>query len=178
MVNLHNKIIENKQTSKQKQVTGSGVAYTHTHRHTHTHTHTHRHTQLCKTQLHFKISSVLNLQLPQCLHLSNNLSWPLILLLIFMTLVLVRVSIPAQTSWPRSKFGRKAFIQLKLPCCCSSLKEVRTGTQADQEAGVDAEVMEGCFLMDCFPWLAQSALLYKLRIAVQGWSQSTRDLPS
>jgi hypothetical protein len=25
-------------------------------------------------------------------------------------------------------------------------KEVRTGTQADQEAGADAEAMEGCFL--------------------------------
>jgi hypothetical protein len=29
--------------------------------------------------------------------------------------VLVRVSIPAQTSQPRSKMGRKGFIQLTLP---------------------------------------------------------------
>jgi hypothetical protein len=29
--------------------------------------------------------------------------------------VLVKVSIPAQTSWPRSKLGRKGFIQLTLP---------------------------------------------------------------
>ena len=36
--------------------------------------------------------------------------------------VLVRVSIPAQTSWPRSKLGRKGFIQLTLPHCCSSPK--------------------------------------------------------
>jgi hypothetical protein len=73
--------------------------------------------------------------------------------------VLVRDSIPAQTSWPRSKLGRKGFIRLTLPNHCSSLKEVRTGTQAGQEAGADAEVMEGCFLLACFPWLAQLAFL-------------------
>jgi hypothetical protein len=37
-----------------------------------------------------------------------------------MGLVLVRVSIPSQTSWPRSKLGRKRFIRLTLPYCCSS----------------------------------------------------------
>jgi hypothetical protein len=35
----------------------------------------------------------------------------------------------------------------------------RTGTQAGQEAGADAEAMEGCSLLACFPWLAQPALL-------------------
>jgi hypothetical protein len=43
--------------------------------------------------------------------------------------------------------------------CCSSPKEVRTGTQAGQEAGADVEAMEGCSLLACFPWLAQPALL-------------------
>jgi hypothetical protein len=38
-------------------------------------------------------------------------------------------------------------------------KEVRTGTQAGQEAGADAEAMEGCSLLACFPWLAQLAFL-------------------
>jgi hypothetical protein len=38
-------------------------------------------------------------------------------------------------------------------------KEVRTGTQAGQEAEADAEAMEGCYLLACFPWLAQPALL-------------------
>ena len=38
-------------------------------------------------------------------------------------------------------------------------KEVRNGTQAGQEAGADAEAMEGCYLLACFPWLAQPALL-------------------
>jgi hypothetical protein len=59
--------------------------------------------------------------------------------------VLIMVSIPAQTSGPRSKLGRKGFIQLTFPHCCSSSKEVRTGTQAGQEAGADAEAMEGCY---------------------------------
>jgi hypothetical protein len=38
-------------------------------------------------------------------------------------------------------------------------KEVRTGTQTGQEAGADAETMEGCSFLACFPWLAQPALL-------------------
>jgi hypothetical protein len=38
-------------------------------------------------------------------------------------------------------------------------KEVRTGTQAGQKAGADAEAMEGWSLLACFPWLAQPALL-------------------
>jgi len=33
--------------------------------------------------------------------------------------------------------------------CCSSPKEVRTGTQAGQEAGADVEAMEGCYLLAC-----------------------------
>jgi hypothetical protein len=33
-------------------------------------------------------------------------------------------------------------------------KEVRTGIQAGQEAGADAEATEGCSLLVCFPWLA------------------------
>jgi hypothetical protein len=40
-------------------------------------------------------------------------------------------------------------------------KEVQTRTQAGQEAGADAEAMEGCSLLACFPWLAQPALLTK-----------------
>jgi hypothetical protein len=38
-------------------------------------------------------------------------------------------------------------------------KEVRTRTQAGQKAGVEAEAMEGCSLLACFPWLAQPAFL-------------------
>jgi hypothetical protein len=38
-------------------------------------------------------------------------------------------------------------------------KEVRTEGQAGQEAGADAEAMEGRSLLACFYWLAQPALL-------------------
>jgi hypothetical protein len=42
-------------------------------------------------------------------------------------------------------------------------KEVRTGTQAGQEAGADAEAMEGCSLLACFPSLL-SLLSYRTKI--------------
>ena len=61
---------------------------------------------------------------------------------------------PCTNIMTKKQLGRKGFIQLTLPYCCSSPKEVRTGTQAGQEAGADAEAMEGCFLLACFPWLA------------------------
>jgi hypothetical protein len=38
-------------------------------------------------------------------------------------------------------------------------KEVRTGTQAGQEAGTDAEAMEGCSLLACSLCLNQLAFL-------------------
>jgi hypothetical protein len=38
-------------------------------------------------------------------------------------------------------------------------KGCRTGTQAGQKAGADAEAMERCSLLACFPWLAQPVLL-------------------
>jgi hypothetical protein len=46
-----------------------------------------------------------------------------------------------------------------VPYCCSSPKEVRTGTQASQEAGADSDAMEGCSLLACFPCIAQLAFL-------------------
>jgi hypothetical protein len=87
--------------------------------------------------------------------------------------VLVRVSIPAQTSWPRSKLERKGFIWLTLPYCCSLPKEVRTG----QKAGADAETMEGCSLLACLPWLAQPALLKNPRLPAQRWSHPQGPFP-
>jgi hypothetical protein len=41
----------------------------------------------------------------------------------------------------KKQLGRKGFIQLTFPHCCSSPKEVRTGTRAGQKAGADAEAM-------------------------------------
>ena len=43
----------------------------------------------------------------------------------------------------KKQLERKGFVQLTLPHCCSSPKEERTETQAGQEAGADAEAMEG-----------------------------------
>jgi len=71
--------------------------------------------------------------------------------------VLVRVSIPAQSIMTKKQLGRKGFIQLTLPHCCSSPKEVRTGTQAGQETGADAEAMEGCYLLACYAHLKCSS---------------------
>ena len=59
----------------------------------------------------------------------------------------------------KKQVGRKGFILLTLPHCCSSPKEVRTGIQAGQEAGADTEAMEGWYLLACFPWLVQLAFL-------------------
>jgi hypothetical protein len=91
-------------------------------------------------------------------------------------IILVRVSIPAQTSWPRSKLGRKGFIRLTLPYRCSSPKEVRTGTEAGQEAGADAEAMEGCSLLACFPWLAQPCSLIEPKTTSPEMVPPTRGL--
>ena len=49
--------------------------------------------------------------------------------------VLVSVCILAQNIMTKKKFGRKRFIQLILSHCCSSPKEVKTGTQTEQELG-------------------------------------------
>jgi hypothetical protein len=56
-------------------------------------------------------------------------------------------------------------------------KEVRTGTQAGQKAGADAEAMEGCSLLSCFPWLAQTALLHNPRLPVQRCSHPQGAFP-
>jgi hypothetical protein len=62
----------------------------------------------------------------------------------------------------KKQLGRKGFIQLTFPHCYSSLKEVRTGTQAGQKAGADAEAMEGCSLLAAFPGLI-SLLSYRIQ---------------
>jgi hypothetical protein len=59
----------------------------------------------------------------------------------------------------KKKVGEKMVIQIKIPHCCSSPKEVKIGIQAGQKAGADAEAMEGCYLLACFSWLAQLAFL-------------------
>ena len=86
------------------------------------------------------------------------------------TIVLVRVSIPAQTSWPRSKLGRKGFIQLILPHCCSSPKEVRTGTQSSRSGSRSWCRGHGRMLLTGLLPLACSACsLIEPRLPAQRW---------
>jgi hypothetical protein len=60
----------------------------------------------------------------------------------------------------KKQAGEEGITQLTLPCCCSSPKEVRTGTQAGQKAGADAQAMEGCY------WLAQLDFLFCLVLKI------------
>jgi hypothetical protein len=60
----------------------------------------------------------------------------------------------------KKQLGAKGFIQLILSTLLFIIKEVRTRTQTGQgAAGADAEAMEGCSFLACFPCLAQPALL-------------------
>jgi hypothetical protein len=68
--------------------------------------------------------------------------------------VLVRISIPAQTPWPRSKLGRKGFIRLTLPYCCSSPR--KSGLELKQVR--KQELMQRPW-RDVLYWLAQPTLL-------------------
>jgi hypothetical protein len=54
-------------------------------------------------------------------------------------------------------------------------KEVRTGTQTGQEVGADAEAMEGCSLLACFPGLL-SLLSYRTKITSPEMVPPTRGL--
>jgi hypothetical protein len=57
-------------------------------------------------------------------------------------------------------------------------KEVRTGTQAGQEAGADAEAIERCFFTG-LPLLACSACsLIEPRLPAQRWHHPQGDLPT
>jgi hypothetical protein len=59
----------------------------------------------------------------------------------------------------KKQVGEERIYLAYTPILLFITKEVRTGIQAGQEAGPDAEAMEGCFLLNCFPWLAQPPLL-------------------
>jgi hypothetical protein len=51
-------------------------------------------------------------------------------------------------------------------------KEFRTGTQAGQEAGADAEAMEGCSLLAC-----SACSLIEPRLPAQRWSHPQGAFP-
>jgi hypothetical protein len=71
-----------------------------------------------------------------------------------MSSVLVRVSIPAQTSGPRNMLGRKGFIRLTLPYCCSSPR--KPGLELKQVR--KQELMQRPW-RDVLYWLASPGLL-------------------
>ena len=60
-------------------------------------------------------------------------------------------SIPAQNITTKKQVGEERVYSAYTSTLLFITKEVRTGTQADQEAGADAEAMEGCYLLACFP---------------------------
>jgi hypothetical protein len=93
---------------------------------------------------------------------------------------LVRVSIPAQTSWPRNKLGRKGFIQLILPHCCWSPKEVRAGTQAGQELGGRSWCRGhgGMFLTGLLLLTCSACFLIEPKAIAQGWRHPQWTLPT
>ena len=76
-----------------------------------------------------------------------------------LTCVLVRVSIPGQNIMTKKQVGEKIVYSAYTSILLFMTEEVRTGTHSGQEAGADAEAMEGCSLLPCFTWLAQPALL-------------------
>jgi hypothetical protein len=73
--------------------------------------------------------------------------------------ILVRVSIPEQNIMTKKQVGEERVHSAYTSILLFITKETRTATQAGQKAGADAEAMEGCSLLACFPSLAQPALL-------------------
>jgi hypothetical protein len=78
---------------------------------------------------------------------------------VIILLVLVRVSIPAQNITTKKQVGEERVYSSYTSTLLFITKEVRTGTQAGQEAGADAEAIKRCYLLACFPCLAQVAFL-------------------
>jgi hypothetical protein len=75
--------------------------------------------------------------------------------------VLVRVCVPPQNKMAKkTSRGGKGLFSLHLHIALH-LHQRKTGLELTQvqEAAADAEAMEGCSLLACFPWLAQPALL-------------------
>jgi hypothetical protein len=62
-----------------------------------------------------------------------------------------------ETPWTKHLGGRKGFLWLIHPHWRMSGQELKLGRNL--EAGADAEAMEGCCLLACCSWLAQSAFL-------------------
>ena len=82
-----------------------------------------------------------------------------LVLAVWKLVVLVRISIPAQNIVTKKQVGEERVYSAYTSTLLIITKEVRTGTQAGQETGADAEALDECYLLACFPWLAQLAFL-------------------
>jgi hypothetical protein len=76
--------------------------------------------------------------------------------------VLVRVSIPAQNIMTKkASWGGKGLFSLQFHTAVHHQR--KSGLELTQgwnlKAEANAEAMEGCCLLDCFPWLTQLAFL-------------------
>jgi hypothetical protein len=91
---------------------------------------------------------------PSALNTQNNLSSPYSAFF-----SKSRVSIPGQNIMTKKQVGEERVYSAYTSTLLFITKEVRTGNQAGQEAGANAEAMEGCSLLACLPWLVQPALL-------------------
>jgi hypothetical protein len=81
-----------------------------------------------------------------------------------MLLVLVRVSIPGQNIMTKKQLGRKGFIQLTLPYCCSSPR--KSGLELKQVR--KQELMQRPW-RDVPYWLASPGLLSPLSYRTQDY---------
>ena len=92
---------------------------------------------------------------------------------VYTTSVLARVSIPAQTSWPRSSWGGKGLFSLHFHIAVHHWKKSELELkQAGQGAGADAEAMEGCSLLAC-----SACSLIEPRLPAQSWSHPQGAFP-
>ena len=74
--------------------------------------------------------------------------------------VLVRVSIAVMKHHGQKQVGIKVWLTILYPQFITEESQNRNSSRAGiLEAESDAEAMEGCCLLACFPWLAQPALL-------------------
>ena len=80
--------------------------------------------------------------------------------------------------WPKANFEERLF---SFCFCIIVHNQGKSGQELKQgrnlEAGADAEAMDGCCLLACSPWFAQSAFLYHPGPPAQGWHHSQRAGP-
>jgi hypothetical protein len=91
--------------------------------------------------------------------------------------VLVGICIPAQNILTKkSKLGGKGLFSLHFHIALHHQRKSGLELTQDRnlEAGADAEAMEGCYLLACFSWLAQLALI-EPRTTSPGMAPPTMD---